>query len=281
MTGILDHTILLILDGTLPRDAIDFRPTPEFLDGRYERWARFVERRSFARADMICTDLESQCHELACIESEGLAGRLRFLVAAAIVARAVKDHSTTVGLDQLSFFRTMHVVVEERRISATYDLSNALAALQFRFDTPEDSTLGRWVWMLLGQEGVGVRFRWVSSTMRFATGLGTLIVLAADEISRASNHLSARRRRDIASDDARRIAEAYLRSQGSPRTTIRDVYSIDEIPFRRPAAYGVSLENCWIAYVASLDDAIRSSYIVAIDRSSGAVVYAGSAHDEG
>ena len=56
----------------------------------------------------------------------------------------------------------------------------------------------------------------------------------------------------------------------------------DEITGRKPMLYGVSLENCWIAYVEPNDPlGLRASTCVVIDRSDGAILYHGSANDEG
>ena len=56
----------------------------------------------------------------------------------------------------------------------------------------------------------------------------------------------------------------------------------EEITSAFPALYGVSLENCWIAYIEQYGQpAIRSSTIIVLDRESGNVLYRGSANDEG
>jgi len=65
---------------------------------------------------------------------------------------------------------------------------------------------------------------------------------------------------------------------------IRQVARLDELAFCAPNVYlaASALENCWIAYV---DDpsppGLVSSTVVVIDRETGAVVYRGSANDEG
>lgn len=60
------------------------------------------------------------------------------------------------------------------------------------------------------------------------------------------------------------------------------VLSLDEMTGRAPCLYGVSLSDCWIAYVeTSGPPALRASTIIVIDRASGRIIYRGSANDEG
>jgi hypothetical protein len=81
---------------------------------------------------------------------------------------------------------------------------------------------------------------------------------------------------------ARRVAQQYLTTHPElgQGLAIRDVYSLEEIDFRRPAIYA-QLENCWIAYVERPHSGLVSSMIVVVSKNSGEVVYAGSANDEG
>lgn len=65
---------------------------------------------------------------------------------------------------------------------------------------------------------------------------------------------------------------------------VAQVLAYDEISWCKPGAAGYGmpdLTNCWIAYVEDGFEGIHSSVIVAVARDSGAVVWAGSACDEG
>ena len=66
--------------------------------------------------------------------------------------------------------------------------------------------------------------------------------------------------------------------------TVREVRELADLNFqgiRTPCVYNLDLTDCWIAYLASLNRGPRSSDIVVIDKTTGAVRYSGSAHDEG
>lgn len=84
----------------------------------------------------------------------------------------------------------------------------------------------------------------------------------------------------VSRSQAKAIAEEHLSERGQP-TRIRAVYSLPERPFGRPILYGIPLEACWIAYVEQPEVALRSSFVVAVSKDSGAVLYCGSANDEG
>ena len=76
-------------------------------------------------------------------------------------------------------------------------------------------------------------------------------------------------------------AAAHVRESNS---RIATVYAWREIPGRLPSIYWTSatpLEDCWIAYLESEGFALVSSTIVVIDPIDGAVLYFGSASDEG
>ena len=83
-------------------------------------------------------------------------------------------------------------------------------------------------------------------------------------------------------EEAGRIAQDYLAGHpGGGARGIRAVYSLEEIPFRKPCLYGVPLENRWVCYVDGPLTGLRSSGIIVVAKDTGAVVYAGSACDEG
>ena len=80
-------------------------------------------------------------------------------------------------------------------------------------------------------------------------------------------------------EQARRLADDALKALGQLPST--DIYLWDEIR-RKPSVFAFAdLTNCWIAYAGSHYNGLMASTIVAIDKVSGAVVYDGSAHDEG
>lgn len=90
----------------------------------------------------------------------------------------------------------------------------------------------------------------------------------------------------VSRDEAREIAREYLRNTSDPvpSNTIRKVLGWDEISFRRPTVYGFDEEfwkRQWVVYLDQPTIAIRSSFILTVDRSTGEVTYVGSAHDEG
>lgn len=85
----------------------------------------------------------------------------------------------------------------------------------------------------------------------------------------------------ISRDEAAALAEAHVRKNNS---RISAVYAFEEIPGSRPCLYWHSttpLEDCWFAYLEQTGVTICSSTIVVIDRADGAVLYFGSANDEG
>jgi len=84
----------------------------------------------------------------------------------------------------------------------------------------------------------------------------------------------------ITREDASRIAQqaAIERKLGA---AIAQVLRLEEMEFRRPSIYNHSLDGCWIAYVEHTSFQMQASTIVVINDQTGAVVYAGSANDEG
>ena len=80
--------------------------------------------------------------------------------------------------------------------------------------------------------------------------------------------------------DAQRLAEAEIAAQGLG-SGVSELYAWSEITFRKPKMYAKDLSDCWIAYAKREFQGLGPSAIVAIDRETGMVVYAGSAHDEG
>jgi hypothetical protein len=89
----------------------------------------------------------------------------------------------------------------------------------------------------------------------------------------------------ISREKAANIASQYLQENGRG-FTVNDVYSWDEIPFRKPCLYYVEpfdITQCWIVYLNGPDTGLmlKSSDIVIVSRDSGKVFYFGTANDEG
>jgi hypothetical protein len=85
----------------------------------------------------------------------------------------------------------------------------------------------------------------------------------------------------ITREEARLTAELEIRERDLS-SGIADVLSFDELTGRKPLIYGgPDLRRCWIAYAILPGQDLRPGIIVLVDRETGAVLYAGSAHDEG
>lgn len=85
----------------------------------------------------------------------------------------------------------------------------------------------------------------------------------------------------ITRDAARALATCDAKRHGLGNTVL-DVLLPGEIDGRVPMVYNVSLDNCWIAYVGnSGPPALCSSTIILVSREHGAIIYRGSAYDEG
>ena len=85
----------------------------------------------------------------------------------------------------------------------------------------------------------------------------------------------------IERDEAKAIAAREIAAHGSG-SGVRHVLLLHELSFRAPKLYGgPDLASCWIAYAERTIPRIEPSIIVLIDKSSGAVLYHGSANDEG
>lgn len=295
-----DHTILQMLEGWLPRHVFDVEMGETRISPEFGAVAQHLIDRAFSEAVRISDTLESQCHELGCIENEGLAGRVRYLTAIAIVAAVLCRWSDRDVDDRLAFLRAVHAVADRQRPGATYDLSNAMAAQRFPIEGMEFADrVGTWIWLNLAPSDPGVYFRWVASTLRFLRGFGreALEVAAVIASEMAEKHASSNLVREdlnevpssgrsgpVARDEARQIAEAYIASHPGrlAGATVSVVRSLEDDGFRRPNAYGVRLEGCWIVYLEGTSvEALKSSEIIVVCKTTGEVVYSGSAHDEG
>lgn len=87
----------------------------------------------------------------------------------------------------------------------------------------------------------------------------------------------------ITREDALRIGSGEIVARGLGTGASRALL-VDELTAARPVLYNCpDLEDCWIVYAESPLSGImlRSSDIILVSRTTGAVLYAGSAHDEG
>jgi hypothetical protein len=64
---------------------------------------------------------------------------------------------------------------------------------------------------------------------------------------------------------------------------LRDALRVEDGEDVRLNVYGLreALEDCWVVYLPQRGLALRSSEVVVVSKLSGAVIYHGSAHDEG
>lgn len=85
----------------------------------------------------------------------------------------------------------------------------------------------------------------------------------------------------ISRDRAREVAESVVVTQ-KLGSGVHNVVSVEEILGRAPSIYGApNLVGVWVAYVARELVGLRASSVVLVSKSTGDVVYAGSAKDEG
>lgn len=85
----------------------------------------------------------------------------------------------------------------------------------------------------------------------------------------------------ISRDKATKIAIAEAQKQ-QLGFGVKAIMLYSEISGRLPIIYGVNPKNCWIAYITpSRSQTLDSSNIVVVDSTSGLVLYAGNANDEG
>ena len=91
----------------------------------------------------------------------------------------------------------------------------------------------------------------------------------------------------ISQAQALHIAQDYATAHGRLITITEEafVFDLDDLArrgVRSPALYAVDLRDAWIVYARERRSTmIQSSTIVAVSKTTGAVLYAGSAHDEG
>lgn len=254
--------------------------------------ARRLVREAASASDRIADELERACHELACIEDSGQSGTFRRLIAVAIIAFRLKDLNDREVEDAWPQVVAFHRAVDERWNGATYDLSNCLASLQFLLVTklPLDWSLGTWVWLNLEAGDRSALFRWTMSTRRFEPSLGREIVARSRATLEGSMPGSGTH--EISPEEAERIARDY--GSAHPKLGVSGgvlgVVRWQDLVVRRPNVYGKDdgfWETQWVVYLEQPQPPggnsfpIRSSIIVAVDRFTGEVGYAGSARDEG
>ena len=87
--------------------------------------------------------------------------------------------------------------------------------------------------------------------------------------------------------DAEHLAQKYHADQQNLAGSAFQAYGLDEIKWQRPCLYGVEdldavLARAWIVYVRQSElMMLKNSYVVIVSKDDGAILYAGSAHDEG
>jgi hypothetical protein len=92
---------------------------------------------------------------------------------------------------------------------------------------------------------------------------------------------------NISREQAKWIAADNLKLRGDPcaRMAVTKVVRLNEITYARPHAYNVppqAWEDGWIVYMAdSTFVGLCSSTVMLISRSTGHMIYFGSANDEG
>jgi hypothetical protein len=87
--------------------------------------------------------------------------------------------------------------------------------------------------------------------------------------------------RSISRDEARAIAASTILERGLG-SGVSNVLLVEEITWRHPQVYnGPSLAECWIAYVERPVRCLGDSSVVLISKTTGEVLYAGGANDEG
>jgi tRNA A-37 threonylcarbamoyl transferase component Bud32 len=85
----------------------------------------------------------------------------------------------------------------------------------------------------------------------------------------------------ISREQAVELATDVARTMERTFRVVRDLADLDLLGIRTPCVYGLDASNCWIAYLTLPGFGLRSSEIVVIDKTTGAVRYSGSANDEG
>lgn len=183
MSSPWDDLIWQALVGFVPRHVFDVDLNAKGIDPEWEKGCRKLVTEAFAHADKICYSLEAQCHELEALEDDGLAGRIRYLAALAVIAGVLDQQGHLRQSRQLSFVRSVHAATESWRPGSTYDLSNAAAALMFGTQERErGDVLGHWIWINLLTGGANTHVKWIASTMRFSNALGRRVWDTVDQI---------------------------------------------------------------------------------------------------
>lgn len=278
-----------VLLGWVPRHVTDVTPEAIAVEEPVMDTARKLVTEATGWADSIADGLERACHELASVEDSGLSGAFRRLIAVAIVAHWLKEDSDRRGDAGWEVVVGVHRAVQERWPGATYDLSNCLACLQHLPLTKHDaeSALGNWVWLTLPADERSLQLRWAISTRRFEPGLGReILARSRARLKRRSSDLELN---EIPAEQAEAIAREYMLAHPELGVSGSVVGAVrwQEIGIGRRLVYAMGdtfWQRQWVVYLSPAGEnssVIRSSMIVAVDRFTGEVGYAGSAHDEG
>jgi hypothetical protein len=182
LDGALSFVIWQGLTGLGPRHVFDIDNGPRWLDPQHESECARVAKAAYAAASGAVDRLETACHELGCLEDEGLAGTARYLLAIASIAFFVRLRG--ISPSEVRYLRTMHATVGLSNPASSYDLSNAIGALETNRSRGADEAfvLGAWVWLNLAPADTGKYFRWLASSMRFADAFGKEAIEVANAI---------------------------------------------------------------------------------------------------
>ena len=226
--------------------------------------------------------------QLKCIEDAGLADDFRCLLAIARIGVQIAHQTREEGeIGSRRHLAATRRAVGERWENGNTHLSNCIEFLRQR---PEEASgvdaasLGTWIFLSLASSGRDPRFPWVFSNPEHAVSIGSQVLEGLD--CSAPMEAGPSPAREVSREEALEIAKAYLFS-GESRVCgngIRGVYSLEELKGSRLGLLEISyqLSRCWIAYVARpFTGMISSSDVILVHRETGAVVYAGSAQDEG
>jgi len=278
------------LRGLIPRHVLDISLDQLPVDPGALAVARARVALAASCGEDMAGRIEGQFHELSSVEDSGKSGSFRRLLGIACIAIDISEQERHSTQDESHHYLVAsHRAVEECWVGASHELSNCLACLNHLVITKLERTaaLGAWVGLSLAPDREDLHLRWVLSTRRFDTAIGSEILKCADDLRLGSRRKPATAEPDpITPDQAgARVADYIAARQGTgPQPSIRTVVRWEEISWAKPNVYGFDgefWERQWIVYLDPPGDGLRSSLIAAVDRITGDVGYFGTANDEG